>query len=127
MSNYIFELEPATCAVKKNEIEAFAKAIKEAVSDSRWDHYGWKPNIMKAKDLYDIAKEFDIELIDEGDGTLRPYFNSTYQSGFFEDLTKIAAPFMTDGEIFINNEYSDIRIEYLNGELQPLEYREPNL
>ena len=80
-----------------------------------WKSYGWRDYVLNAETLEDVAKEFNIKLVDEGEGNYRPYINDVYVSNFFKYLINIVAPYMTDGEIQVDDEYDTVTIEFTDG------------
>ena len=120
MGNYAYELKETTTTINKANFDEILAKIKEEVMLHLWWNYGWRENVLKAETLEDVTKEFGIELIDEGNGNYRPYINGIYVSNFFKYLVDIVAPYMTDGEIQVDDEYSKVTVIFENGKAQIL-------
>ena len=115
MGTYAYELKEATTFIKKENFDEVLEKIKAEVETPRWSGYGWRQYVLNAETLEDVAKEFNIQLIDEGDENYRPYINDVYVSNFFKDLIHIVAPYMTDGEIQVDDEYDTVTIAFEDG------------
>lgn len=118
MSHYAYEVKEATTTINKKDFENVLSKIKKEVATDKWVHYGWRNNMLNAETLEDVASEFNIQLADEGNGNYRPVINNVYVSNFFPKLIEIVAPFMTDGELVIDNEYNIVTIAFKNGQVQ---------
>ena len=115
MGTYAYELKEATTFINKENFEQVLFEIKLEVETSQWAGYGWRDHVLDAKTLEDVAKIFGIQLIDEGDGNYRPVINDVYVSQFFDYLIDIVAPYMSDGEIQVNDGYDVVIIEFKDG------------
>ena len=115
MGRYVYELKEATTTINKGNFNEVLTKIKEEVGTSRWSCYGWKQHVLEAETLEDVAKIFNIQLVDEGDGNYRPVINDVYVSDFFKYLINIVAPYMTDGEIQVDDGYDTVTIEFEDG------------
>lgn len=118
MGHYAYEIEKITTFINKEDFNKVLDRIKEEVNKDKWKGYGWRDSVLNAKTLEDVAKEFGIQLTDEGGGYYRPVINGVYVSNFFTYLIDIVAPFMTYGEIKVDNEYGIVTIVFENGEVQ---------
>ena len=115
MGHYAYEVQEATTLINKECFNEVLNKIKEAVSQDRWRGYGWRNDVLNAQTLERVAREFGIQLTDEGDGYYRPIINAVYVSMFFDELIHTVAPYMTDGEIKVDNEYGIVTFEFENG------------
>ena len=115
MGHYAYELTEATTFINKKHFDKVLTKIKNEVKQDRWRGYGWRDAVLNTETLEDFAKEFNIQLIDEGNDNYRPYINDVYVSDFFRPLIHIIAPYMTDGEIKVDDEYDTVTIEFDNG------------
>lgn len=112
MSFYAYELKEATTYINKKVFSIVLEKIKQEVRKNKWKCYGWRKTVLDADTLEDVAKEFDIQLANEGDGYYRPVIDGTYISDFFDCLIEIVAPYMTEGEIVVNAEYDIVKIKF---------------
>jgi len=112
MSHYAYELKEATTFVNEKDFDKILVKIKEEVSAVKWQGYGWRNEVLNASRLEDVVGEFNILLMHEGNGYFRPIINDVYVSNFFSYLIDIVAPYMTDGEIVVNDEYDDVTIAF---------------
>lgn len=115
MGHYAYELKEATTTINKENFNEVLSKIKEEVGTDRWSCYGWRQDVLEAETLEDVAKVFNIQLVDEGDDNYRPYINDVYVSNFFKYLINIVAPYMTDGEIQVDDEYDTVTIKFEDG------------
>ena len=115
MGHYAYELKEATSFINKKDFNTVLEKIKEEVKTPKWSCYGWRNSVLKAETLEDFAKEFNIQLVEEENDNYRPEINDVYVSNFFRYLIEIIAPYMTNGEININDEYDDVLIVFENG------------
>lgn len=120
MGHYAYELKEATTFINKENFNEVLEKIKEEVRTDKWSGYGWRDAVLNAETFEDVTREFGIELIDEGDGNYRPFVNGIYVSNFFKYLIDIVAPYMTDGEIQVDDEYSKVTVIFENGKAQIL-------
>lgn len=116
MGHYAYELKEATTFINKENFNEVLTKIKEEVGTDKWSGYGWRDAVLNAEIFEDVTKEFGIELIDEGNGDYRPFINNIYVSNFFKYLIHIVAPYMSDGEIQVDDEYGVVTIIFENGE-----------
>ena len=115
MGHYAYELKEATTTINKENFNEVLSKIKEEVGTDKWKSYGWRQSVLNAETLEDVAKEFNIKLVDEGEDNYRPYINDVYVSDFFKYLINIVAPYMTDGEIQVDDEYDEVTIIFNDG------------
>ena len=115
MGHYAYELKEATTTINKKNFDEVLTKIKEEVETDRWKSYGWRQSVLEAETLEDVVKEFNIKLVDEGEGNYRPYINDVYVSNFFKYLISIVAPYTTDGEIQVDDEYDGVTIKFEDG------------
>lgn len=116
MSTFLNEVKKATTYIKKNDFPKLVKVIKKAAADSKYENFGWYNRVASLTDLEEIAETFGIELENvRKKGYVRPVINDTYSSAFFEKLTSVVAPFMTDGEICVKADGERIYVVYKAG------------
>lgn len=117
MSNYSYEVQEATSFLDMDKfiLCGGVKQIQDAARTEKWCGYGWRNDLFEAKNAYDVAKIFGIELCDEGVGFYRPVIENTYVSNFFETMIEVVAPYMTDGIIKVDDEYNIVTIKFEDG------------
>lgn len=115
MGHYAYEVQEATTLINKDCFNEVLSKIKEVVSKDKWRGYGWRSDVLNAQTLEDVAREFNIQLTEEGDGYYRPVIDSVYVSIFFDELIHIVTPYMTDGEIKVDNEYGIVTFVFEDG------------
>jgi hypothetical protein len=118
MGHYAYELKEATTFINEENFDEVLVKIIEEVATDKWKGYGWRDSVLNAVSFEDVAREFGIELIDERDGNYRPFINGVYVSSFFKYLIHIVAPYMSDGEMQVDDEYGVTIIVFENGEAQ---------
>lgn len=117
MSHYAYEVQEATAyldgdlASNLNLVEK----IKNVARTEKWCGYGWRDRLLEAKSIFEIARIFGIQLVDEGMELYRPVIDGAYVSNFFKELIDLVAPFMTDGEINVDDEYNIVTIQFEDG------------
>lgn len=114
MGRYFNECTESTTSMNKKDFDIVLSKIKTAASSPKWKQYGWRDNVLKSESFYDVMKEFDIELSDDGEGNFRPIFNHVYVSDFFKDLFNIITPYMSDGFIIVDDGYTIATIKFKN-------------
>lgn len=125
MGHYAYELEESTTLINKADFDTVLSKIKKEVNKDKWKGYGWRDSVLNAKTLEDvITKEFGIQLVDEDEGYYRPVINNVYVSNFFSYLIEIVAPFMTDGEIRVDDEYGIKTIEFEDAKVTVIDENE---
>lgn len=117
MSTHISECIEATTTMNKDDFDTVLANIKTAASLPKWKRYGWKDTVLEAKTFNDVMKEFNIGLVDMGNGNYRSVFNHVYVSDFFKDLLNIVTPYMTDGEIIVDDSYTITTITFNNNHM----------
>ena len=103
MSSYINEIKEATTFIHKDNFKTILHKIKIEAAKSKWACYGWRNDILKSKNLRTALSIFGIKLADEDNGYYRPVIQNTYVSDVFEALTAIATPYMTEGEMVVDD------------------------
>ena len=119
MSHYAYEVQEATSFLDKENFELLGgvEEIKNVVRTEKWCGYGWRNSVLEATTADDIARIFSVQLVDEGAGFYRPVIEDAYVSNFFKELINIVAPYMTDGEIKVDEEYNIVTIKYEDGKV----------
>ena len=117
MGDYAYEVQEATAFLDMDQFILCngIKQVQDVVRTEKWCGYGWRDELLEAKNAYDVAKVFGIQLIDEGVGFYRPVINDVYVSSFFKELINIVAPYMTDGIIKVDDEYNIVTIQFEDG------------
>lgn len=115
MGHYAYELHKATTTMNKENFDEVLVKIKEEVSKDKWKGYGWRDAVLNAETFEEALEEFGILLEYEGNGNYRPVINDVYVSNFFGSLTHIVAPYMTDGEIQVEDDYGVVDIIFEDG------------
>ena len=119
MGNYAYETDYATTTINKRNFDKVLAKIKEEAATEQWKGFGWRDSVLKAETFEDVAEKiFGIELVDEGGGDYRPYIDGTYVSSFLKNLIDIVAPYMSNGEILIEDDYGEVNIIFENGKVQ---------
>ena len=118
MSHYANELQKVTAFIHEENFDKVLNDIKNTVATKRWLGFGWRENVLNARTLEDFTNEFAIKLVDEGNGYFRPVIKNVYVSTFFEDLIYIIAPYMTNGEIVVDDEYNNVTITFDDGKVR---------
>ena len=111
MSSYINEIKEATTFIHKDNFKTILHKIKIETAKSKWACYGWRNDILKSKTLRTALSIFGIKLADEGNGYYRPVIKDTYVSDAFEALITITAPYMTEGEIVVDDGMYKITVQ----------------
>ena len=111
MSTYVNELKKATTLVHEDNFKTILRKIKTEAAKSKWACYGWRNDILKSKNLRTALSIFGVKLADEGNGYYRPVIKDTYVSDAFETLITIAAPYMTEGEIVVDDGMYKITVQ----------------
>ena len=111
MSTYVNELKKATTLVHEDDFKTILRKIKTEAAKSKWTCYGWRNDALKSKNLRTALSVFGIKLADEGNGYYRPVIKDTYVSDAFEALITIAAPYMTEGEIVVDDGMYKITVQ----------------
>ena len=122
MSHYATDIKKATCYMHIDDMEEVLGEIWETVKT--WNHYGWQSNVLEALTLPEALREFDIGIEHVYGNYYRPIFDETYCSAFFRELADIVAPYMTNGQIVVDNEYGIMTVGFEDGELVEWEFEE---
>lgn len=114
MGSYAYELQKSTSFINRKHFDDVLENIKKEVKKDNWDGFGWRNDVLSAETLEDVAKTFNIKLVDEDEGYYRPVIYEVYISHFFRKLLHIVAPYMTDGKIVVRAEYKRVIITFAN-------------
>ena len=123
MSHYATEIKKATCYINSGDFAELRDRIKLVVGLNRWSSYGWRDAVRNAETLTDILSEFNIELERVYGNYYKPVINGAYVTEFFKlALVDMAARYMTNGKIVVDDEYKIITITFNDGKAR-ISYR----
>ena len=117
MSSYIKQLSVSKSLMKGENFPEMMKAIKAEASKPEWNSYGTVKEVREAETFSHICKAMGIYLIYEGNDMFTVDVNGAYVSSFFIPMLLCVAPFMNDGEIFVQIESHTVLIAFKDGEV----------
>ena len=125
MSSYLKQISTSESLIDGKNFGKIMDAVKAEAQKLKWEHYSWSNEVVAAKNLSDLLMSFGVHLVYEGDDKFTINVDGAYDTAFFPDLIKCAAPYLNDGEITVSIEHWIVQVVFKDGSATTTSYRNP--